>query len=70
MTLDLLKEKKAAEAYLKTVGTKPKNTPGVDIGVNKEVSVSQAKSSPAAQTTLTLSQKAKLAAYLKSIGQQ
>lgn len=70
MIIDLIKEKKAAEDYLKKIVTKTKNTSGGDIGINKEVKTSQIKNNQVIQTATILSPKEKLQAYLQSIGQQ
>jgi hypothetical protein len=65
MTLDLKKEKKAAEDYIQILTKTDKSMKGVDIGAIQEVKSSQTTKQQPKPTP-----KEQLAAYLRSIGQQ
>lgn len=70
MTLDLKKEKKAAEDHLQSILLAGKAQKRVDIGATQEVKTSQTQQTATTQTKPVLSPREKLQAYLKSIGQQ
>jgi ABC-type glycerol-3-phosphate transport system substrate-binding protein len=70
MTIDLKKEKKAAEDYIQILTKTDKYIQGGDVGATQEVRTSQTQKSLTQQTPPKPTPKERLTAYLKSIGQQ
>jgi hypothetical protein len=70
MTIDLRKEKKAAEEYIRLLTNKDKYIQGESTGATQGVKPSQTTKQPQQKTQPKQTPMEKLTAYLQSIGKQ